>query len=76
MRRGRGTTVTIVAARNFLAEVFNTAAMPMNTVEEFRRLPEPVQRVMNDVLEKILALYNKIQKDKEENGPIEKMLNY
>jgi hypothetical protein len=76
MRRGHGVTVTIIAERDFLADVFNTAAMRMNSVEDFRHMPEPVQRVMNDVLERFYELRNKRLEVKATNNPIEKMLTY
>lgn len=76
LRRGSSVLVTIIAERSFLADVFNTAAMSMNTVEEFRKMPEPVQRVMNDVLKRFYELRLKRLEEKAANNPIEKMLTY
>lgn len=76
LARGRHVSVTVIAERDFLADVFRTAALPMNNVAEFRKMPDPVQRVMNDVLAKIHALYMKLQQEKAAHEPIEKLLNY
>lgn len=76
LRRGYSTTVTIIAERDFTSEVFKTAAMKMNAVEDFRRLPAPVQKVMDDVLYAIYQRYLKLEGKKEAKNPIEKMLNY
>lgn len=75
-RRYQGVSVTIITERDFVADVLNTAAMPMNSIADFRRMPEPVQRVMNDVLAKFHAHRLAFLEKKIDTNPIEKMLDY
>lgn len=65
--------VTIVAERDFLAEVFNTAAMRCTSVEEFKQMPQPVQKIMRDVFEKVAQIHAKRTAGTD---AVEKMLSY
>jgi hypothetical protein len=72
-RKGDYVGVTIVAERDFLADVFNTAMMRCNNLEDFRRMPEPVQKIMHDVFEKVLILQ---EQKAEKPTAIDKMVEY
>jgi hypothetical protein len=73
LRKGGSLGVTIIAERDFLADVFHTAMMRCNNLEDFRRMPAPVQKIMHDVLEKVLILQ---EQRAEKPTAIDKMVEY
>lgn len=73
LRKGNSVGVTIIAERDFLAEVFHAAMMRCNTLDDFRAMPLPVQKIMHDILEKVLVLQ---EKQVAKHTAIEKMLEY
>ena len=72
IRKGGNLLVAIIATRDFIDEVFNTHAMRLNSFEDFAKLPAPVQKIMHDVLQKVLEIRDEIEQD----SAVEKMLTY
>jgi len=73
LRKGGSVGVTIIAERDFLADVFHTAVMRCNDLADFRRMPAAVQKIMHDILEKVLIVQ---EKRAEKPTAIDKMLEY
>lgn len=67
---GRGVSVQTIAGRDYSSELFNSSAMPLDTVEDLARLPAPVHKLVMDVITANYKLHA------EKPDAIEKMLDY
>lgn len=67
---GRGVSVRTIAGQDYISEIFNSSDMPLNTVEDLARLPEPVKVLVMDVITANYKLHA------EKPDVIEKMLDY
>ncbi len=77
LRKGNDVGVTIIAERDFLADVFSTSMMRCNNIEDFYQMPEPVQKIMHDVFEKVLILRESAaEKQASQVTAIDKMVEY
>lgn len=74
LHRAAQFSVTIIAKTSLLDQVMHTHAMPMNSLEQFKALPAPVQLVMRDIMLRVLQIHEKKVATTPE--PIERILEY